>query len=144
MRYLNHAVVGLLNNSEGKVKTAQSRDAEYKEANGTEPPLYDRFCHRIGEEKDAAKAAFMSRFVWQRKDAGYTLNRLHVKRDPTRKSDVKKIRTAQIEAKREALKAAPRSRRAMQKRLRETRTGLRSRPLRWKPTKLGRRSMFQR
>lgn len=106
VRYLNHVVVGLLNNSEGKVKTALSLDAEYKAANGTEPPLYDRFCHRIGEEKDAAKAAFMSRFVWQRKDAGYTLNRLHVKRDPTRKSDVKEIRTAQIEAKREALKSA--------------------------------------
>ena len=107
VRYLNHAVVGLLNNSEGKVKTARSRDEEYTAANGIEPPLYDRFCNRIGEEKDAAKAAFMSRFVWQRKDAGYTLNRLRVKRDPTRKSDVKGIRTAQIEAKREALKAAP-------------------------------------
>lgn len=107
VRYLHHAVVGLLNNSEGKVKTAITRDEEYKAANGIEPPLYDRFCNRIGEEKDAAKAAFMSRFVWQRKDAGYTLNRLRVKRDPTRKSDVKGIRTAQIEAKREALKAAP-------------------------------------
>lgn len=107
VRYLHHAVVGLLNNSEGKVKTARSRDEEYKAANGIEPPLYDRFCHRVGEEKDAAKAAFMSRFVWQRQDAGYTLNRLRVQRDPTRKSDVKEIRTAQIEAKREALKAAP-------------------------------------
>lgn len=107
VRYIHHAVVGLLNNSEGEVKTARSRDEEYKAANGIEPPFYDRFCHSIGEEKDAAKAAFMSRFVWQRKDAGYTLNRLHVKRDPTRKSDVKAIRTAQVEAKREALKAAP-------------------------------------
>lgn len=108
VRYLNHATVGLLNNSEGKPKTARTLDAEFLEANPDKPiPEYKQFQHRVEAEKSAAKAAFMSRFVWQRQDAGYKLKRLIISRDASRKADVKAIRTEQIEAKREALKSAP-------------------------------------
>lgn len=108
VRYLNHTTVGLLNNSEGKPKTARTLDAEFLAANpDKEITEYKQFQHRVEAEESAAKAAFMARFCWQRQDAGYTLNRLIISRDASRKADVKEIRTAQIEAKREALKSAP-------------------------------------
>lgn len=108
VRYLNHATVGLLNNSEGKPKTARTLDAEFLAANpSTQITKYKQFQHRVEAEKSAAQAAFMSRFCWQRMDAGYSLKRLIISRDASRKADVKEIRTAQIEAKREGLKSAP-------------------------------------
>jgi len=108
VRYLNHATVGLLNNSEGKPKTALTRDAEFLAANPDKQITeYGQFQHRVEAEKSAAKAAFMSRFYWQRQDAGYKLKRLIISRDASRKADVKAIRTEQIEAKREGLKSAP-------------------------------------
>lgn len=108
VRYLNHVTVGLLNNSEGKPKTARTLDAEFLAANPHKQITeYEKFQHRVEAEEAAARAAFMSRFYWQRQDAGYKLKRLIISRDASRKADVKAIRTEQIEAKREALKAAP-------------------------------------
>lgn len=108
VRYLNHATVGLLNNSEGKPKTARTLDAEFLAANPDKQITeYEQFQHRVEAEQAAARAAFMSRFYWQRQDAGYKLKRLIISRDASRKADVKAIRTEKIEAKREALKATP-------------------------------------
>lgn len=108
VRYLNHATVGLLNNSEGKPKTARTLDAEFLAANPHKQITeYEKFQNRVEAEQAAARAAFMSRFYWQRQDAGYKLKRLIISRDASRKADVKAIRTEKIEAKREALKSAP-------------------------------------